>query len=267
VSRRPGPRPHDPLDRREHALPGLLGVAAHVELQQGVVGNEVAPGAGVDTAGGHHRDLPGRDLAGHDGLQPDDDHGREYHRVDGVLRHGAMAALPVHGHVDAVLGRHEGAGACADRPGDAGQHMLGQGNVGSREALEQAIVDHALGAVAGLLGRLEEREQGSGPLATVIGHELGHAEQAGHVHVVATGMGHRHLVACGIQAGRSARVVRAGIFPDGQCVQFSSEQYGGSAAIGQDAHHSRTADASVDREAIFLQFPGDALGGVVLLVG
>ena len=55
--------------------------------------------------------------------------------------------------------------------------MLGQGNVGDRDALEQAIVDHALGAVAGLLGRLEERDQGSGPLATVIGHELGHASR------------------------------------------------------------------------------------------
>jgi hypothetical protein len=37
--------------------------------------------------------------------------------------------------------------------------------------------------------------------------------------------------------------------------------------LGQDASHSRTADASVDREVIFLQFPGDALGGAVLLVG
>jgi hypothetical protein len=221
----------------------------------------------VDTADRHHRDLPRRGLAGHDRLQPDDDHGREHHRVDGVLRHGAMAALPVHGHVDAVLRRHERARTCADRPGDAGQHVLGQGNVGGRDALEQAIVDHALGTVAGLLGRLEERNQGSGPLATVIGHELGHAEQARHVHVVATGMGHRHLVAGGIPAGRRSRVVRAGILSDGQCVQFGSEQYGWSAAIGQDTHHSRTADASVDREVIFLQFPGDTLGGALLLVG
>jgi hypothetical protein len=163
--------------------------------------------------------------------------------------------------------RHEGARACADRPGDAGQHVLGQRNVGGGDSLEQAIVDHALGAVAGLFGRLEERNQGSGPLATVIGHELGHAEQARHVHVVAAGMGHRHLVAGRILAGRSARVGRAGVLPDRQCVQFGSQQYGGPAAIGQDAHHSRTADAVVDREVILLQFLGDALGGAVLLVG
>jgi hypothetical protein len=71
----------------------------------------------------------------------------------------------------------------------------------------------------------------------------------------------------GVPAGRGARVVRARILPDGQCVQFGPEQYGGPAAIGQDARHSRTADASVDREVIFLQFPGDTLGGAVLLVG
>ena len=133
--------------------------------------------------------------------------------------------------------------------------------------MEQAIVDHALGAVAGLLGRLEERDQGSGPLAAVIGHQFGHAEQAGHVHVVATGMGHRHLVAGGVLAGRGARVVRAGIPPDGQCVQFGLEQEGGPAAIGQDTRHSRTADASVDREVVFLQFSGDTLCGAALVVG
>ena len=70
-----------------------------------------------------------------------------------------------------------------------------------------------------------------------------------------------------ILAGRGARVVRAGVLLDWQCVQFGSEQYGGSAAIGQDARHSRTADARVDREVIFMQFPGDTLGGAVLLVG
>ena len=87
------------------------------------------------------------------------------------------------------------------------------------------------------------------------------------MHVVATGMGHRHLVAGGVLAGCGARVVRAGILPDGQGVQFGPEQDGGPAAIGQDAHHSGTADASVDREVIFLQFPGDTPGGAVLVVG
>jgi hypothetical protein len=45
--------------------------------------------------------------------------------------------------------------------------MLGQGNVRRGDAREQAVVDHSLGAVAGLLGGLEQREQGAVPLAGV----------------------------------------------------------------------------------------------------
>ena len=52
-----------------------------------------------------------------------------------------------------------------------------------------------------------------------------------------------------------------------QCVQFGPEQDRGAAAIGQDAHHCGAADADLDREAIFLQFPGDAPGGAVLGAG
>ena len=84
---------------------------------------------------------------------------------------------------------------------------------------------------------------------------------------MAAGMGDRHLVAVGIGDGHGARVGRAGVFPDGQGVQFGPEQNGGPGTVGQDANHSRAADAGLDRGAIFLQPPGDTLGGVVLLVG
>src|SRR2546430_8984619 len=47
------------------------------------------------------------------------------------------------------------------------EDMLGQGNVRRGDAREQAVVDHSLGAVAGLLGGLEQREQGAIPLAGV----------------------------------------------------------------------------------------------------
>ena len=64
------------------------------------------------------------------------------------------------------------------------------------------------------------------------------------MHVVAAGVVHRHLVTVGRSGGRGARVVHAGVFPDGQCVQFGAQQHGGPAAIGQDAGHSGAADAS-----------------------
>jgi len=69
-----------------------------------VVGDDIAPGTGLDTADGDDGHLTGGDLAGYDGLQPDDDHGRKYHRVDAVLRQGTVAAAPVHGDLDAVFG-------------------------------------------------------------------------------------------------------------------------------------------------------------------
>ena len=73
---------------------------------------------------------------------------------------------------------------------------------------------------------------------------------------MAAGMGDRHLVAVGIGDGHGARVGRAGVFPDGQGVQFGPEQNGGPGTVGQDANHSRAADAGLDRGAIFLQPPG-----------
>ena len=41
--------------------------------------------------------------------------------------------------------------------GDAGQQVLGQRDVRDRDVLEQPVVDHVLGALAGLLGGLEQR--------------------------------------------------------------------------------------------------------------
>ena len=144
--------------------------------------------------------------------------------------------------------------------------MLGQGHVGNGNALEQAVVDHSLRPVAGFLGRLEGRQQGPAPLVTVIGHELDHAEQAGHVHVMAAGVGYRDLMTLGVLRGGGAGVVRAGVLLDRQRVQFGRKQHRGPGATGKDAHDSRPADARSDRAAILVQLPGDALGRAVLLV-
>ena len=118
-----------------------------------------------------------------------------------------------------------------------------------------------LGAVAGLLGGLEQRDQGPVPLAAVVGHELGHADHAGHVHVVPAGVVDRHLVAAGVLDGDGARVRRAGVLPQRQRVQLAAEQHGGPAAVGQDARHPGAADALLDREAVAPQLLGDAPGG------
>ncbi len=87
------------------------------------------------------------------------------------------------------------------------------------------------------------------------------------MHVVAAGVSHRHFVAVGGFGGHGARVVHAGAFPDGQRVEFGPQQDGGPGTVSQDAHYSRAADPGLHREAVFLQFPGDALGGAVLVMG
>src|ERR1035437_3713791 len=101
----------------------------------------------------------------------------------------------------------------------------------------------------------------------VAGHERGHPGHGGHVQVVAAGVIDRHLVAAGVGSCGGAREGRAGGLAQRQRVEFATEQDGGAAAVGQDAHHARAADAGLDREAVLPEFVGDPLGGAVLSVG
>ena len=52
-------------------------------------------------------------------------------------------------------------GAVADRAGRGGHDVLAEDDVGLGEAVEQAVVDHRLGALGRLLGGLEDREHGA----------------------------------------------------------------------------------------------------------
>ena len=110
--------------------------------------------------------------------------------------------------------------------------MLGQRDIRSGDALQQAVVDHAPGAVAGLLGGLEQRDQGPVPLAAMTGQKLARPGQAGHMDVVTAGMRHRHFLAVTIPGGHGARVIRAGVLPYGQGVHVSPQQDRRPAAVG-----------------------------------
>ena len=97
-----------------------------------------------------------------------------------------------------------------------------QGHVRDRDAREQPVVDHALGAVTSLLGGLEQRDHRPGPLARVISQQLGRTEQAGQVHVVAAGVGDGHCAAVRPRGGDGARVVHAGVLADGSSASSSA---------------------------------------------
>ena len=74
------------------------------------------------------------------------------------------------------------------------------------------------------------------------------------------------LTVCrGISSARSPK--RAGLLSQRQRVEFAAEQDGGPAAVDQDARHAGTADTGGDREAVVAQPAGDALGGLVFLMG
>jgi hypothetical protein len=62
----------DPLDRGEHAPAHPLVEAAHIELDDGLVGDDVLLGAGLQGADRDNGGLRGGELAGDDGLQAHD---------------------------------------------------------------------------------------------------------------------------------------------------------------------------------------------------
>lgn len=84
----------DPLDRGEHALAHPFIEAAHIELNDGLVGNDVLLGASLKRTDGDHGGLGGGEFAGDDGLQAHDRRRRHHHRIDAGLRHRSMRAAP-----------------------------------------------------------------------------------------------------------------------------------------------------------------------------
>ena len=76
---------------REHALAHCRVEGADVEEQLGLVGDDVAGGAGVHRADGDDGDIGAADLARHDRLQPQHRRGRHHDRVDGSPRAATRA--------------------------------------------------------------------------------------------------------------------------------------------------------------------------------
>jgi Peptidase dimerisation domain len=132
--------------------------------------------------------LPGGRQHGRDpGSQRRSDNRREIRRmvsrqlVDRPGSHGSGECLGVECHLPTVAGRHDGAGAPADRSRGCRHDMLGHCNIWLREALDQAVLEHRLRALRRFLPRLEDREQRALPGIAVLGEYVHHAHQAGGV--------------------------------------------------------------------------------------
>ena len=101
----------DPLDRGEHALAHAGVECAHVELDDGLVGNNVFLCAGLQRTDGDHRSFCGRDLARDNRLQSHHRRRRHHDRIDAGLRHRSMRAASEQTDLQAIGGRGDGPGA------------------------------------------------------------------------------------------------------------------------------------------------------------
>ena len=177
-------------------------------------------------------------------------------RVDGFLRAGAVAALAGDGDVEERGAGEADAGAggeLADR--HAGAVVQAVDGVAG-EALEQAVLQHGLGAAAAFLGGLEDEVDGAVEVAR-FGQVFGGAEQHGGVAVVAAGV---HA------AGDLAGVRQAGGFLHRQRVHVGAQADRGLAvAVAQHADDAGLADAAMHLDAPLLQFARDQVGGAEFL--
>ena len=136
-------------------------------------------------------------------------------------------------------------GPVADRTCGAGHDVLAEDDRRLGEALEEAVVDHRLGALRGLLGRLEDRQHGAVPGVAGGGEQRGRAGQPGHVHVVSAGVHDRYFVAVRIGRSGGAGVGQAGRLPDRQRVHVGAQHDRRAVAVGQQPDHTRAADPGV----------------------
>ena len=155
----------DALDVGDHGV--ALGVveAAHGELHEDLVGDDVAFGASDDVADGDDGGLLRRVLAADDGLEHDEEFSGHDDGVLGLLGLGAVAADAAHDDVERGGAGLEGAGDDADLSGgDVGDVVLGDDEVGAAEAIVDVVGEHGAGSVAELFGRLADDHEGAVPL-------------------------------------------------------------------------------------------------------
>ena len=163
--------------------------AAECELQLALVGNDVVLRAGVDRADGDDRRVDRLDFAADDRLQIEHEFGGDDDRVDRRFGARAVAAAAFDRDVDAIDIGEGIAGEIIDfAGGDVGRIVKRDGVVGAREACEDAVVDHGIGAAADFFGRLKHEDDCARPFVAVAREVAGDADEVRHVDVVPAGV-------------------------------------------------------------------------------
>ncbi len=182
----------------------------------------------------------------------------DQHRVDRRVRMRAVAAAPVDRDLDAVRRRHRRAGRDADAPRRQAGPVVERVHLLGREALEQPVLDHRLGAGVALLSRLEDEIGGAVEIARLVQVARG-GEQHRRVPVVAAAM-HPPVV---------TRLVREVVFLlHRQRVHVRAQADGAAARVGpaaNDGNDAGPADPRVVLDAECREPLADDLRGPVLL--
>ena len=112
-----------------------------------------------------------------------DQPGGDHDRVDRRFGASAVAAAALHQDVDAIDIRL----ASNRRDSRSAQSAMSaavverDGEIGPREAGEEAVVEHRLGAAADLLGRLADEHDRARPIVSMAGQVAGDADEVRHV--------------------------------------------------------------------------------------
>ena len=179
---------HHPLHGCGNRPEDVRIVAADGALQGRLGGDDVEAGARLDFSDGDDQGLVGGELAAHHVLQVEGGGAGGQSGVNSLVRLCAVAGLAD----EAVLEPGGGgqSGACLHGEGsglDGGVHVGSHGGV---HAVQAAVLDHGLGAVAGLLGRLEQQAHRAVKIIPAGGEDFGSSQQGGRVGVVAAGVHH-----------------------------------------------------------------------------
>ena len=178
-----------------------------------MAGDDVSRGASVDLADGHDGGFVGADLARDDGLQRVDDLGGGHDGVGAALGHGAVAGRTLDVDAEPVGVGHARPGLDRDLAGvDLAPDVHGEGAV---DALGDTGADHHLGALAVLLGGLEDHADLAVDVVGHVAHDLQGAEHHGDMAVVA---------ACVHEALVGGCVLDLGALGHGQRVDIRAQQ-------------------------------------------
>ena len=254
----PGRGLSDLLDPPPQQGQDLRAQAAESAGQSGFARNHVLGKAALERADGDDGRLERIDGPAHRLLDAGDEMAAGQHGIAGHVRHGGVTAgrlelqgkFPRSGHHRAIMDDHL-----------AGRHIrpiVQAENIAGGEALEQAGIQHELGAAIALLRRLEHQIDRAAKTAGQ--REIGRRPQKhGHVAVMAAGV---H------GAGDLRAMVEAVVLIHGEGIHVGTQGHAGALpAPFDDADHAITADAGMDGNSHFGQPFGNEGRGPGFLAG